>query len=309
MQPLLSQITQRGSALIMALLIVAIVALLSTVLLIHQQLDIRRSSQLFNYERAYLAAQTMQARAITLLKADLQAQQISTWPKQLTKLQIPGGEVTAILWDAQGRYNLNNLRDKANQANFIQLIATVAPDMDTTAVHELAATITEWVSNNANQRTETADYYVQHQPPYRAAHQIMLSISELSLVKGMTAKLYQQLEPFVIALPQNTMVNLNSASAPVLVSAMPNLDLNIAQALVDQREAQGAYMKMSDLTGSELIRGQNINITKLCLTSDFYLLQINVQLAKQHIMLYSLLQRGINNNKPYVNVLWQMQSL
>lgn len=304
----------RGSALIMALLIVALVALISTALMLRQQIDIYRTTQMISSEQAYMYALNMQQQAIAFLTHQYATEQKShtpstRWPQTLTPESIPGGKVSAIIWDAQGRYNINNLQDKTNQASFVQLLLTVNPDFSMDDAQALAMAVTDWLADTKNANPDLTDDYAHAESPYRAAHQLMLSASELRLIKGMNAQLYQQLEPNVIALPKNTLVNLNSTNATVLQSVLPSLDAATAEALIAQRDAQGPYSNMAQVTGNDLIRGKNINTNQLTLVSEFYLLQVTVQQNQQVLNFYSLLQTNMDNNKPNIDVLWQAQYL
>lgn len=62
-------------------------------------------------------------------------------------------------------------------------------------------------------------------------------VSQLTWL-GLPADTVQALAPYITVLPVRTPINLNTASAPVLLASVPGLSLSDAQRLVQQRERQ-----------------------------------------------------------------------
>src|SRR5690606_14805629 len=87
-----------------------------------------------------------------------------------------------------------------------------------------------------------ADYYLGLDPPHPITNGPMTSVSELSLIKGMTPDIYERLLPLVIALPEDVKMNINTLK-PELLRALNRKDilqpLEEAEwrALVDERAA------------------------------------------------------------------------
>ncbi len=93
------------------------------------------------------------------------------------------------------------------------------PSIDHDQALTLAKNVTFWLSF-VGMGTNTFDpIYQQKSPPYRAAHRLMISASELRLVDGFNSDLYQALSPYIIALPQvGTTIDVNAASEAVLIA-------------------------------------------------------------------------------------------
>lgn len=63
----------------------------------------------------------------------------------------------------------------------------------------------------------------------------LVSVSDLGRIPGYDAQVIAALAPYVTILPDQTMVNVNTAAAPVLVAAIPTLARTQAQRLIDRR--------------------------------------------------------------------------
>lgn len=101
----------QGTAIFMALLIIAIVATIAIVLTRSQQLNIRRTQMMLVSEQAYLYAQGVVDWAIGELITELRNPKASTqWPLVLPPTPIANGQgtIAGTLQDAQGLFNINN---------------------------------------------------------------------------------------------------------------------------------------------------------------------------------------------------------
>src|SRR5437867_4115623 len=104
----------QGTAIFMALLIVAIVSSLAIFLMRTQQIDIRRTQMMLTSEEAYLYAQGVTDWAITTLQTEIMNPKATTsWPLVLPPTPIANGQgkIAGTLFDAEGLFNLNNLAE------------------------------------------------------------------------------------------------------------------------------------------------------------------------------------------------------
>ncbi len=85
--------------------------------------------------------------------------------------------------------------------------------------------VMDWLDSDSNIRGfggAESDYYESLEPPVAIANQLMVSVSELQVIKGMPPRLYEQLLRFVVALPDEvTHINLATASPEVLRAIKP----------------------------------------------------------------------------------------
>lgn len=107
--------TQRGAALLTALLIMTIVVTLTTAIAFRQQLDIRQTRLLINGDQLHNTSSygLSWAKAVLLTQANLTDPLLptDTLPQSQTLPSLMGIGGQAKLIDAQGRFNLNNLQD------------------------------------------------------------------------------------------------------------------------------------------------------------------------------------------------------
>ena len=244
----------RGTAIFMALLMVVIAASISVILLRSQQIDIRRTQQLLDAERSALFAQGVVAWAksqIIVAASDTTNRQ--KWPLLLPVTPIADGmgKVSGVLYDASGLFNVNSFMIQSNtlfgsgyalktsvessqatssngvttDPNLVlpQLAAALNMPLDRDTRVKLINALSAWTSMplNTNSMTDSYDhYYMTLKPPYRAPHSPMASPSELRLVAGMSPQLFNQLQPYLIALP--TKVCLNLAHSPPFIQRALN---------------------------------------------------------------------------------------
>ncbi|MBK9657525.1 MAG: type II secretion system minor pseudopilin GspK [Rhodanobacteraceae bacterium] len=181
---------QRGVALLLALLIVALAAMIATRLFTLTGTGISRSESQARLEDAYLLSQGMEDFALALLKRDLDLgdgidTRNDSWARPLPPLPVPGGRVGGALSDLDGRFNLNTLvrngaRDPVAQARFARLLAAL--DLEPA----LLDAVTDWIdvdNQPSPQGAEDLDY-LRADPPYRAANRPFVHVSELRLIKG-----------------------------------------------------------------------------------------------------------------------------
>lgn len=298
--------SQRGTAIIVALFVTALVAAAAIAMIEHVRMDTRRTELILNMNQANLYAQGSIAWAKDLLINDWKQQQsgkvVDRTPFIATNT-VNNAKIVSIIYDAQGKLNLNNLNDSQFQTIFTQLIPIIAPDVDQTTAQNIMLAIVDWITPGI-QNSPYDHYYATLASPYRAPHQFMRSVSELRLVKGMTPILYAKLLPYVTALPDKTPFNINSVPIPVIMSFSPAITLATAKAL-DNFRRQSPLSNLNMLGNFTAVQNSPMGQSNLTVTSSFFLLKTNVTIAKQQLTLYTLLQRLLKNNQPIVITVWQ----
>jgi general secretion pathway protein K len=230
----------------MALLIVVLVTAVVVSVSWRFQLSMYRNENRWHgaQARAYLEGAEQMMRKV--LYEDLQ----ETGPVDHLNevwMQISGqematdeGGIRGTIEDAHGRFNLNLLADTPpvpgqnnpnanpnrnqdpwtsmtdNQRRVVRLLQTIelesGPVQYQTAM-EIVDAIRDWLDPDdqvSGFGGAEADYYEDQEPPYPITNGPMTSVSELSLIKGMTPEIYQQLVPLVIAIPQSEGMNINT---------------------------------------------------------------------------------------------------
>lgn len=302
---------ERGVALLIAMVVLAIAATLATAMIWDRELDIRRFANIKQGDQALEYALGAESWAEQILLRDFQTSGNVTnltqdWAMQLPSLPVEGGSITGHLEDLQGLFNVNNLASKktgeaqAALAQFQRLLVNLSLDPG------IANAVYDWV-NAGDQPTNSGgakdEFYTQLAPPYLTAEQPMTSISELLLVKGVTPQVYLALLPNVCALPlidpgspsntvmHATVININTAPAAVIASLNQGINLSTAEAAVQTRK-QHVFQSFQELTmlGISVAPG----IPPPTVTSSYFRLTALAQIGDTQITLYSLLYRAGN---------------
>lgn len=299
---------QRGSALIVALFVMSLAAAASVAMLSRTSIDVRRTELLLNASQSNLYAQGSIAWAMNQLMNNLNAQKqnpnkiVDVMPMKSKVDVVNGFKIESTIEDMQSLFNLNNLTNPEYQKNFLRLIHAVDPKLHLAQINEITAATHEWVSPAKNDVTDA--YYAKQNPPYRAPHKLMASVSELRLIKGMTPELYNKLLPYVTALPDTTPININGATVPVFLSLNPTLNAEGVANLL-KRQKQSGFRTIQEFTGLDIIKNNPVTPEQITVQSSYFLVKTSVTVGHQQTLLYTLLLRALKDSKPSVTALWQ----
>lgn len=285
---------QRGVALLTVLLVTALVTVLAVAMVSRQQIDIRRTANIIEADRAYWLAKGGETWAVKLLTRDLQKGATDhleeEWARGLTPVAVGEGMVAGSIVDLQGRFNLNNLmaidqgvREGSRQQFARLLVVCGLPP-------EVLPAVIDWEDDDGDKGWAEDWAYAHLLPPYRTANQALTSISELRLVQGMSNSGYACLEPLVAALPVETYLNVNTASAKLLATLAEGVTLAQAEALVAARPRDG-YEKLADFLAAPEWAGSGLSGDHLTLASNFFLLQCRTSVERGRSTIFTLIQR------------------
>jgi len=211
---------QRGVALLVALLVVALASVLIAGLLDRGELAYARTRNQLLATQAQDYAQGLEVYAARVLQQAWAANSgsdssSSPWAVPLPPTPVPNGIIAATMRDRNGCFNLNNLVDNAGAANapwpdkFRKLLTALQLDP------ALTEAVMAWQSSAPG---SDDPFYLAQPVPYRAAKRYFIHVSELRLVKGVSGDVYAALAPHVCALPAGTRINVNTATVPVLMT-------------------------------------------------------------------------------------------
>lgn len=295
----------QGSALITALLIVTIVAVISTLLALQTGSLIKQTSLVVARDRDYLYLDGVQAWAEDVLLRDLKTP--VSFPQSMPAKMYQNVQLTGEISDQLGLFNINSLVNLYNQKQFIRLLKAVIPGINDKRSVAIANAVTDWIyPSNAD------EFYLRKDPPYRASHQLIVDISELRLINGITPDVYQKILPYVTALPTTSaIVNVNTAPWPVLMTLADGITAEDAQNMVACRQKNGLF---NDATLFQLrCGGKTANNwdpgIQLYTSSNYYLMTATAKTAEQQFRLKSLLRRDVISDSQgthtSIKILWQ----
>ena len=288
---------QQGVALITALLVVAIATVAAASMATRQQMDIRRTGGLLHSEQAYAYSLGAESWAQVVLARDKRDSKIDTlyedWSTQPPVSVVEGGSIIGRILDMQGRFNLNNLvdgngvADKAAIERYKRLLSRLELD------EALAEPLADWIDSDINVRFPDGaedEVYLGAPTPYRSANRLVADISELRLVKGYEPEVIEKLRPFVVALPEATPLNVNTASAEVLSAVAANMSLADGESLVETRGEDG-FETVAKFTQQNELSGKQLTAAQLSVESDWFLMVSEANIGLSRARLASLIQR------------------
>lgn len=302
-----------GSALLTALFIMTLVAIAATAMSVRLQLDIYRTQLLITHDKLYLASQSVMFWALDELnnknnkftKVTTQGM-VLNYPQNIKNI-YKGVTLNGGLYDLQARFNLNNMLNKKLLASFGTLVNRAYPAANDNQKIAMTYALQDWLSayDLARGKDSFTDYYLAQKPAYYPSHQLMASASELRLVKDVSAKLNQAMQPFITALPEATPININTASQTVLMTLGSGLNSEQVNELLEVRGAKG-IRNVAKLR--PILQKLNIPQEQITIESHYFLSVAYAKSDDLELIVYALLKRS-SNRKGVLSVSVLRQSI
>lgn len=231
--------SERGAAVIMAMLIVALAASASAFLMWQNHLWFRQVENIDQQAQARWVARAAVHWAGAILQDDKNAydHESEPWALRLPPLEVEGGEVQGWVTDAQAKFNLNNLVQGGKQNPTELAMARRLFEQQGLDAKILNALL-DWMDEDSDISYPGGAEDMQYLaliPPSRAANRPLQSVSELARIQGFTADDIRRIQPYVTALPAKTEINVNSAPAELLSALSDGLTVSEARVLIKQR--------------------------------------------------------------------------
>lgn len=294
---------RRGIALVMALLLVAIGTITIAALIDTSQLALARTRNQLREQQAYAYARGLEAWAIELLRRDRNEDpsrdsRQDLWAQGLPPMDIPGGKLAGRMRDLNGCFNLNSLlknglEDVLARRRFERLLGALQLDSS------LSESVLDWIDADSTPRSRGAESlnYLLLDPPYRAANQAMVQVSELRLVRGVDARVYAALAPHVCALPTPSGINVNTASIPVLMALADGLSESEARRIYNEGRANFASVDAFQAQLQQLGRSADGGLEGIAVTSHWFLAETMLELDSIPLNYFSLIERDPDRSR------------
>ncbi|MBG2640097.1 type II secretion system minor pseudopilin GspK [Klebsiella michiganensis] len=305
---------QRGVALLVVLLILALMVTMSTTIAERNGRAWQRTMAQVERLRAKWYARSAESLAAKILQRDASGSPNKTdlaqkWAQGPRRFTIDDGEVSGLIVDGQACFNLNAINQggagEGRQSTlpysrqvFRQLLINLGAGA--LRATQITAALSDWIdSDNAPGIEGSEDARDRPQSaPYLPAHQPMQDISELRTVSGVDAELYRRLLPYVCVLPVQTLsININTLSesqSPLFAALfVGELDPAGAMKLLQQRP-HGGWNSTTEFLAQEALKDRDTSAIKYVLTvkSDLFFADFNVQVGDIHYSQRSLLSKS-----------------
>ncbi len=326
---------QRGTVLVLVLLIVTLVAALSVKFAAQYQLGLARAEARWHgaQARAFLDG-TEEVAKLMFGLADIDPNIDFLGEDWSIQIPIEDDGVTGVaqLVDASAQFNLNDLltplvadqpignaeRYSEPQRRFIRLLQTF-PDfpLNQNEAEYLLEAVVDWIDNDDNESGmggAESNYYQGLKNGYLPANAPFKSVDELRLVRGFNElpQLVMRLQPFVTVLPGDKIgMNINTIEAvSPLGDGINNLLLTLNDAnsleplspaeaeqfILDRPETGFPETAAISESWNKLFSGRNLVLDGLTVKTDYFWLNAAVQLVDQRRSMRILMQRSENNS-------------
>ncbi|HHQ4775611.1 TPA: GspK family T2SS minor pseudopilin variant ExeK [Aeromonas veronii] len=310
---------QRGMALLVVLLILSVMVIIASNMSGRLQLELRRTANITTGKQAWWYALSAEALVSKVLTQDFKdnpevVNLSQNWARKNTVFPVDDGQLKGEVSDLQSCFNLNSLsmaskvgsgEELAQQPYPVQVFRELLKQlaMDDYEAAQLTDAIRDWTDKDtvlvSSLGAEDA-YYEGLKPPYLTANQWMVGKDELRAVRGVTARVYAKLAPYVCTLPNDKLkININTLAPqrPELLVALylGIIGLDDAKRVLNERPQKG--WKESKLMTDMLAPVDAVKGLKeaLVVKSDFFEARVVAEVGDNRAWLETLFQRGKDN--------------
>ena len=293
---------QRGVALITAVMVVAFASTVAAALMVSQNLAVHRSANMFHQNQAWWYLVGLEQWAATLLDRDREDNQFDylgeAWAQPVDFLPVDEGALSGRLLDLQGRFNLlslistEGLEVEARKQQLIRLLSNIE-GVSSGVAEELTAAIVDWMDANTEPGFPSGaedSIYLSRDQPYRAPNQPMASVSELLLINGFNADIYAAVQSHVTVHPGDHKINVNTASAAVLMSLHEEMSPGIVEGLINKRD-DAPWESDEQFITDELMAGISVTTDDITVQSQYFQAETAAMIGNVRISYVSLLER------------------
>jgi general secretion pathway protein K len=298
---------QKGVAVILVMLIVAMATTLAVYISQQQSLWQRQVETQFDHAQARRLGIAGIDWARAVLADDAASgtfidYETEMWTLRLPPMPVENGEVIGVIEDRQGLFNLNSvvrngISSSPDIVKFQRLLTTLNLPVS------LAYSLADWMDSDSEVQAEGGaedGYYLSLSHPYLTANRPLLELGELTQIKGFDSQTIARLQPFVSVLPTVGAINVNFAPAEVLASIAENMSLSDARIIVQQRHGN-PFKDIADFRSRLPNNSIKISSSDISVSSNFFWVTGRASVNNSQVVTEALLQRS--NGWP--TVIWQ----
>lgn len=241
---------QRGIALITILVMVALATILAATIVKRQANMAENTAYLMRQNQSLMYAKSAEAFFSELLVDDAEnAADIDhlqeNWAKPMPAFPVEDGFVSGTIQDESGKFNLNSLVNADGTPNLPAKIWFEKLLLRVGLQEKLSEAVIDW--QDPDDQTiggmgAEANYYQGLSPSYLPSNTQFHHVEELKLVRGFEGEKYLQIADYVTTAPNtDSKLNINTASAVLLASLDPKLEVNAVQQVIQRRQANLQY--------------------------------------------------------------------
>ncbi|MCF6157590.1 MAG: hypothetical protein E3K32_03240 [wastewater metagenome] len=215
-------------------------------------------------------------------------------------LKIGDTNCNVFIYDESGKININKITDE-NKVNFVKFLTSYT--IDELTAETITDSILDWIDSDDLHHINGAekDYYASLAEPYEPKNGPFESIEELTLVKGVTPRIFELIRDS-LTIYGTGKINVNFASREVLTH-IPLITREAADAIILLREEQRGIQKidfLKDILGKYGIVGKDFQKIMNYLTVSYsnYMTIYAIASADKVRGSYKIVvQKGVNECK------------
>lgn len=307
--------SERGTVLITVLLIVAVMATVAVALIDDIRFGIRRASNISATSQANWYALGSETIALGILDQTFSLSPDKTtlaqpWASNRGSFPIEGGSITTRISDGSNCFNVNSLVERHERTS---LTANTAAQkqlrilLETIGINDsdsemITGTITDWIDSNSRPVSRGAEDfdYSGSAPAYRTPNTLISDISELRSIKGIDLATYQNIRPFLCALPTTDMseININTLrpdrAALITMLVGKAMKVETVSSVLGNRPVTG-YETLETFWSSQEFDGIQIDATareQVKEKTAFFTLSTTVIYGDAYVTMSSLIDAG-----------------
>ena len=272
---------ESGFALILTLVVTALMVAV-VVEMIHQvYVDTSLSRGFRDGQQASILAESSVVGVVKLLPSFISASQTTSlsdaWAKPI-KLDDEAGSLTVTITEESGKININDLvtpngiYNDSTQKSLKILGKLLNPQLS----ESIWPAVADWISpiGVTHPGGTGSSYYGTLNPPYKARNAPLLTLTELTLVKGVAPELPGILRPYLRTFPDvvptvASQVNINTAPKEVLQALDSTIDSRTAERIMEQRSIK-AFVSIGDVNARVPGTGPGLGGGMICFKSNIF---------------------------------------
>lgn len=231
---------ESGFALILTLVVTALMVAV-VVEMIHQvYVDTSLSRGFRDGQQASILAESGATGGAKLLQMGLSGRSYTSlsdrWATPL-KLDDEVGSLEITISEESGKININDLV----QTKTLETLQRLGTRLQLPG--DIWSAVADWIDSDDMPRSGGAEtsYYRALKPPYSARNGKLMTVTELSLVKGITPEILDKLRPYLTVFSDQansplSPVNINTAPKEILAALDKGIDDRIAERIVERRQ-------------------------------------------------------------------------
>ncbi len=245
-------LSQKGSALVITLLILTILAALTVEFAYEVFISTSSFSNWSNAQKASLAAKSGQVLSSEYIKE--MGSRSYTYPGEImlpSKYAFGDNTILIIkIEDETAKFNINSIIYQNGLTNE-DAMDSLKKLLEYLNINKsLATTVADWIDPDHEPRITGSEE--------NAKNSFLWNVSELILIDGVDEEIFELLKPYITVYGERGEININTAKLPVLISLHNDMTETLAKKIIDYRDTS-PFEARSDLqlvSGMETIGNQ-----------------------------------------------------